>query len=118
LADKNNAENTEATTLMKISESILLARARLSIRLAIFWPSYSNISAMREYNRIILSAEQLKAISTAIKRKIPCNLLVFGLGNDSFFGQVSTEAELLSLLRIIKIGFKRSQRNQNALKLF
>ena len=40
---------------------------------------------MRWLNEIQLSDEQLNAISTVIKTKKSCKLLVFGLGNDSVF---------------------------------
>jgi glucuronoxylan 4-O-methyltransferase len=40
---------------------------------------------MRKLNRILLSTQQLKVISETIKKKAPCRLLVFGLGNDSLF---------------------------------
>lgn len=40
---------------------------------------------MRKLNEIQLSTIQLKVICATIKRKTPCKLLVFGLGNDSFF---------------------------------
>ncbi len=59
--------------------------ARPSIGLARRWPSRFNISMMRKLNGTQLSSEQLKVISTTIKRKRPCKLLVFGLGNDSLF---------------------------------
>ena len=56
-----------------------------SIELTRLWPSHFNISVMRKLNGIQLSSEQLKVIFTTIKRKAPCKLLVFGLGNDSVF---------------------------------
>ncbi len=59
--------------------------ARLSIELARLWPSHPHISVMRKLNNIQLSAEQLKVISTTVKGKSPCKLLIFGLGNDSVF---------------------------------
>jgi uncharacterized protein (TIGR01627 family) len=60
-------------------------RAWLSIELSSLWPSHYNILVMRRLNEIQLSVEQLKYISMAIKRKAPCKLLIFGLGNDSVF---------------------------------
>jgi uncharacterized protein (TIGR01627 family) len=60
-------------------------RALLSIELTRLWPSHHNISVMRRLNNILLSAEQLKYISMIVKRKAPCKLLIFGLGNDSVF---------------------------------
>ena len=51
------------------------------------WPSHFTISVMRTLNGIQLSPEQLQLISTTIRGKAPCRLLVFGLGNDSVFLQ-------------------------------
>lgn len=56
-----------------------------SIELARLWPSQFTISMMRLLNAILLSSQQLNVISTTVKRKAPCKLLVFGLGNDSVF---------------------------------
>ena len=58
---------------------------RSSIELVRIWPSHLALSLVRRLNGIQLTAEQLKAISTTIKDKAPCKLLVFGLGNDSVF---------------------------------
>lgn len=68
--------------LKKIIKSIL---ARLSVTLSRTWPSHFNISLMKRLNEIQLSTMQLKVICATIKRKTPCRLLVFGLGNDSSF---------------------------------
>jgi glucuronoxylan 4-O-methyltransferase len=59
--------------------------AKLSIELAIFWPSHFNILVMKKLNGIQLSSKQLKVIVLIIKEKVPCRLLIFGLGNDSAF---------------------------------
>jgi len=72
----------EDNIIKKIAKQIL---AKTSIKLSGFWPSDFSISFMRRYNKIQLSAEQLLAVSEAVKRKAPCKLLVFGLGNDSAF---------------------------------
>jgi len=58
---------------------------RPSIKLTVVWPSHFTISVMKRFNEIQLSTEQLKVICATIKRKAPCKLLVFGLGNDSVF---------------------------------
>jgi len=58
---------------------------RLSIELARRWPTHLNISAMRKFNNIQLSTEQLKYIAITVKEKPFCKLLIFGLGNDSLF---------------------------------
>lgn len=55
----------------------------LSIDLAIIWPSRFYIWMMRRYNRIQLSIQQLQLILLTIKKRRPCKLFVFGLGNDS-----------------------------------
>ena len=38
---------------------------------------------MRRVHGIQLAAEELRAIALVLKRKAPCKLLIFGLGNDS-----------------------------------
>lgn len=47
------------------------------------WPFRCIFSAVRRINGIQLSTEQLALISKVVKRKAPCRLLVFGMGNDS-----------------------------------
>ena len=59
--------------------------ARPSFELARLWPSYFPIYVMRKLNEIHLSEDLLQLIAGTIKRKAPCNLLIFGLGNDSLF---------------------------------
>jgi len=66
----------------KVIKSFFAWASVESVRL---WPSYFNILVMRKLNQILLSPEQLKIISTTIKKMAPCKLLVFGLGNDSVF---------------------------------
>ncbi|MBN1364725.1 MAG: hypothetical protein JW976_07975 [Syntrophaceae bacterium] len=56
-----------------------------SVELATLWPSYLTISAMRILNKIQLTAAHLKAISTIVKEKASCKLLIFGVGYDSIF---------------------------------
>ena len=45
------------------------------------WPA--NIRLMRFLNGIHLKPGELEAVIKSVKKKTPCNLLVFGLGNDS-----------------------------------
>lgn len=71
--------------MKKIKKIIKHLFAWPTIELTRLWPSHFNLSVMRKLNEIQLSSEQLKVISTTIKRKAPCKLLVFGLGNDSVF---------------------------------
>ncbi len=59
--------------------------ARPSLELARLWPSYFLIYVMRKLNEIHLSEDLLQLIAVTIKRKAPCRLLIFGLGNDSLF---------------------------------
>ncbi len=70
------------TTLKKIVKYLV---AWPSIELARLWPVHVCISMMIRLNEIQLSAEQLKAIVITVKEKVPCKLLIFGLGNDSIF---------------------------------
>lgn len=66
----------------KVKEKLF---ATLSVEIAGIWPSSYNINKMRRLNKIQLSTEQMKLMSETIKKKTPCKLLVFGLGNDSLF---------------------------------
>ena len=43
--------------------------------------------AMRKVNKIQLSVKEIKTITTLIRHKPNCNLLVFGVGNDSILWQ-------------------------------
>ena len=43
--------------------------------------------AMRKVNKIQLSVKEIKKITTLIRHKPNCNLLVFGVGNDSILWQ-------------------------------
>ena len=56
-----------------------------SVKLAIHWPSLFNLKLMRKLNKVQLSPEQLKLISSTINKNKYCCLLVFGLGNDSLY---------------------------------
>lgn len=68
---------------LKLSIQSFLARA--SIQLTGLWPSHLHFSVMRRLNEIQLSSAQLNIISTALREKAPCRLLVFGIGNDSAY---------------------------------
>jgi hypothetical protein len=59
--------------------------ARPSIELARLWPSHLTLSVMRKLNEIHLRTGLLQVITLTVKHKAPCNLLIFGLGNDSVF---------------------------------
>ena len=59
--------------------------ARPSFEPARLWPSYFPIYVMRKLNEIHLGEDLLQLIAVTIKRKAPCNVLIFGLGNDSLF---------------------------------
>ena len=40
---------------------------------------------MRKFNEVQITVEELRLITSALRRKPACNFLVFGLGNDSYF---------------------------------
>ncbi|MCP4701948.1 MAG: hypothetical protein GY862_34575 [Gammaproteobacteria bacterium] len=62
-----------------------LLLGKLSIELSIRRPWQRIIKAARRINGIQLSSKELEYIIIRMKEKFPCNLLVFGLGNDSVF---------------------------------
>ncbi len=68
--------------LKKIRHLLL---GKLSIELSLRWPWQRIIKATRRINGIQLSSKEIEYIITRMKGKFPCNLLVFGLGNDSVF---------------------------------
>ena len=45
------------------------------------------LAAMRKANKIQLSVSEIKKITALIKRKPNCNILIFGVGNDSALWQ-------------------------------
>lgn len=49
------------------------------------WPTPVLLEAMRRLNSILLCRKKLRAISATLKRRAPCNCLVFGFGNDGAF---------------------------------
>lgn len=92
--------------------------AWLSIKRTLLWPSLYNLSVMREYSDIQLSAEQLKAICDAIKSKAPCRLLVFGLGNDSVFWSSLNKGGVTVFLEDDKDWFQEITKRSNGIKAF
>lgn len=90
-----------------------------SIELTKLWPSYFNISVMRKLNEIQLSTEQLKVISTTVKRKAPCKLLIFGLGNDSMFWFNLNRGGVTIFLEDNKSWFQKvTKRSKNLIAFF
>lgn len=59
------------------------ALARPSLELCTYLSVPYLLEAMRRLNEVQLSGRELKIIIDAVKRKMPCNFLVFGFGNDS-----------------------------------
>jgi glucuronoxylan 4-O-methyltransferase len=92
--------------------------AQLSIKLTRFWPSHLNISIMRKLNGIQLSTEQLKVICATIKRKAPCKLLVFGLGNDSLLWASINRGGVTVFLEDDKDWFQRITKRSKDIKAF
>jgi len=57
----------------------------LIIPLCVWYPCLILLQIMRFVNDIQLSKDELNVIIKTIKQKSPCNLLIFGIGNDSMF---------------------------------
>lgn len=72
---------------MKESIRILLKQylSKPSAKFCARWTAPWTLNAMRRLNDIQLSRRELESIIGAIKSRGRCRLLVFGLGNDSFF---------------------------------
>lgn len=91
---------------------------RLSIELASLYPSHRHISAMRKYNNIQLCAKQLKVISTTVKGRAPCKLLIFGLGNDSLFWSKLNRGGVTIFLEDNKNWFQKITKRSKSLTAF
>lgn len=92
--------------------------AWLSIKISSLWPTSHNLSRMRKYNAIQLGTEQLKAICAAIKSKAPCNLLVFGLGNDSAFWSILNKGGVTIFLEDDHTWFREITKRFKNIKAF
>ena len=70
---------------MKTALENILKRtlARPSLKLCTYLTRPYTLEAMRRLNEIQLDGNELKLIIDTVKRKMPCNFLVFGFGNDS-----------------------------------
>jgi len=100
----------------KILNTILMRIfARPSIKLATLWPSYHAISIMRKLYEIQLSTEQLKIIATTVRRKAPCNLLIFGLGNDSEFWANLNQGGVTIFIEDNQVWFQKVSRKSKQL---
>ena len=70
---------------MKQIVSLKRSLAFFSRTLCAVFPGSATIQLMRLLNGIHLNSVELEPVIKSIKRRTPCNLLVFGLGNDSQF---------------------------------
>lgn len=96
----------------------ILSPSRLAIKLAIFWPSFLNIAIMKTFNRILLGTGQMKIILATIKKKAPCNLLVFGLGNDSLFWSNINPGGVTIFIEDNKDWYKKITEQSRSIKAF
>lgn len=96
----------------------MFSLARLTIKLAACRPSSFNIALMKRFNGILLSTEQLKIIAASVRRKTPCNFLVFGLGNDSLFWSGLNRSGLTVFIEDNKAWFEKITGRSNAIKAF
>lgn len=109
----------QATSMKKILNRIMrYFFAQPSIILSGFWPSHFNISLLKKCNAIQLSTKQLKVICATIKRKAPCKLLVFGLGNDSVFWLSLNRDGVTVFLEDDKDWFKKIIKRSKDIKAF
>ncbi len=96
----------------------MFSLARLTITLAAFRPSSFNIALMKRLNGILLSTEQLKIIAAIVRRKTPCNFLVFGLGNDSLFWSGLNRDGVTVFIEDNKDWFEKITGRSKAIKAF
>ncbi|KQC09377.1 MAG: hypothetical protein APR62_02610 [Smithella sp. SDB] len=73
---------------------------------------------MRKLNGIQLSTLQIKVICKTIKRKTPCKLLVFGLGNDSSFWTSLNRKGITVFLEDNKEWFQKITEKSKKIKAF
>jgi hypothetical protein len=69
-------------------------------------------------NRFDLDVEELQYIATAIKRKAPCRVLVFGLGKDSLFWTLLNEDGETVFLEDNPAWYKKIMRRYPHLSVF
>jgi uncharacterized protein (TIGR01627 family) len=70
-----------------LKRAVQAAAARLSVTACGVFPCRPLLGVMRKLNRIQLSPRELARISTAVRGRRGCRLLVFGLGYDSGYWQ-------------------------------
>jgi len=92
--------------------------SKLSIQIAINWPSSINIFIMRMLNGIQFSISQLKDIITTVKTNTPCNFLIFGLGNDSLLWSSLNKGGKTIFLEDNKYWFQKINRRFKGIKSF
>lgn len=91
---------------------------RWTVALAVSRPTDFHIALMRRMNNILLSTEQLKIISETIRRRTPCKLLIFGLGNDSLFWSRLNRGGLTVFIEDNQDWFEKITRISSAIKAF
>ncbi len=79
------------------------------------WPSYIALSLIRRRCKIQLTTKMLQNISKTIQRESPCNLLVFGLGNDSFLWSFVNSKGTTIFLEDNEKWFQRATKNSKVL---
>lgn len=96
----------------------MFSLARWTVAWALFQPSAFHIALMRRMNKILLSTEQLKIISETLRRKTPCKVLIFGLGNDSLFWSGLNRGGVTVFIEDNKDWFEKITRLSNAINAF
>lgn len=92
--------------------------SKLSIEMAIIWPSNPNIFIMRILNGIQFSVSQLRDIITTVKINAPCRFLVFGLGNDSLLWSSLNKGGQTIFLEDNEYWFKKITQRFKNIKVF
>ena len=93
-------------------------KARLYLELSVLIPSDYMLSQMIKYNRILLNRNEIEMIRKTVKHKAPCNLLIWGLGNDSVFWTKVNRGGTTLFLEDNKIWFQKVNKKRKRLKAF
>lgn len=89
-----------------------------SVRFCVRWTTPRTLNVMRRLNDIQLSRRGLESIVHAIRSRSRCRLLVFGLGNDSWFWSSINQGGKTIFLEDDKHWFEKILRKHQKLNAF